>query len=45
MIRPVLSLDRLPFPEPEGKVGYRWGRGTAELGIKLQKLALFISSP
>jgi len=26
MIRPVLALERLTFLEPEGKVGYRWGR-------------------
>jgi hypothetical protein len=30
MIRPLLSLDRLSFLEPEGKIGYRWGRGGAE---------------
>jgi len=24
MIRPMLSLDRLTFLEPAGKVGYRW---------------------
>jgi hypothetical protein len=26
MLRPVLALERLTFLEPEGKVGYRWGR-------------------
>jgi len=26
MIRPILALERLTFLEPEGKVGYRWGR-------------------
>ena len=26
MIRPPVSLDRLTFLEPEGKVGYRWDR-------------------
>ena len=26
MIRPVLSLERLSFLEPEGKVGYRYGQ-------------------
>jgi hypothetical protein len=26
MIRPLLALERLTFLEPEGKVGYRWGR-------------------
>jgi hypothetical protein len=31
MIRPVLALERLTFLEPEGKVGYRWGRDTAGL--------------
>jgi hypothetical protein len=30
MIRPVLALERLSFLEPEGKVGYRWGRDTAD---------------
>ena len=29
-IRPVFALDRLTFLEPEGKVGYRWGRDGAE---------------
>jgi hypothetical protein len=27
---PLLSLERLSFLEPEGKVGYRWGRDRAE---------------
>jgi len=27
MIRPVLSLERLPFLEKEGKVIYRYGQG------------------
>jgi hypothetical protein len=26
MIRPLLALERLSFLEPEGKVGYHWGR-------------------
>ena len=30
-IRPVLALERLAFLEPEGKVGYRWGRQATEL--------------
>jgi hypothetical protein len=30
MIRPLLALERLTFLEPEGKVGYRWGRDGAE---------------
>ena len=30
MIRPLLSLDRLSFLEPEGTIGYRWGRDGAE---------------
>jgi hypothetical protein len=30
MIRPLLALERLTFVEPEGKVGYRWGRDGAE---------------
>jgi hypothetical protein len=29
MIRPLLSLERLSFLEPEGKVGYRHGRDSA----------------
>jgi len=29
-IRPLLSLEWLTFLEPEGKVGYRWGRNGAE---------------
>jgi len=31
MIRPLLALEWLTFLEPEGKVGYRWGRDTAGL--------------
>jgi hypothetical protein len=30
MIRPLLSLERLSFLEPEGKVRYRHGQDTAE---------------
>jgi hypothetical protein len=30
MIRPLLSLERLSFLEPEGKVGYRYGQDRAE---------------
>jgi len=30
MIRPLLALERLTFLEPEGKVGYSWGRDGAE---------------
>ena len=30
MIRPLLALERLTFLEPEGKVGFRWGRDGAE---------------
>jgi hypothetical protein len=30
MILPVLALERLSFLEQEGKVGYRWGRDTAD---------------
>jgi len=41
MIRPILSLDRLTFLEPEGKVSYRSGHplhtaGPAPASIKLQ---------
>jgi hypothetical protein len=32
MIRPVLSLERLSFLEPEGKVGYRHGQGAGDQG-------------
>jgi len=31
MIRTVLSLERLAFLEPEGKVGYRYSRDAAGL--------------
>jgi hypothetical protein len=31
MIRPLVSLERLTFLEPEGKVGYRWGRESVEM--------------
>jgi hypothetical protein len=30
MIRPLGALERLTFLEPEGKVGYRWGRDGTE---------------
>jgi hypothetical protein len=30
MIRPILSLERLSFLEPGGKVGYRYGQNAAE---------------
>ena len=30
MIRSFLTLERLSFLEQEGKVGYRWGRDTAD---------------
>ena len=30
MIRPALALERLSFLEQEGKIGYRWGRDTAD---------------
>jgi hypothetical protein len=30
MIRPVLSLERLSFLEPESKVGYRHGQGAGD---------------
>ena len=30
MIRPLLSLERLSFLEPEGKVGYRYDQDRAE---------------
>jgi hypothetical protein len=31
MIRPLLALERLMLLEPEGKVGYGYGRDAAEL--------------
>jgi hypothetical protein len=34
MIRPLVSLERLIFLEQEGKVGYRWGRKSAELQVR-----------
>ena len=34
VIRPVLDLERLTFLEPEGKVGYRWGRDGVEQETK-----------
>jgi len=30
MLRPVLSLERLSFLEPEGKIGYRYGQNAAD---------------
>ena len=30
MTRPLLSLERLSFEDPEGKVGYRYGQGARE---------------
>jgi hypothetical protein len=38
MIRPVLTLERLSFLEPEGKVGYR--HGERDQGIRNCYLAL-----
>ncbi|MCX6575412.1 MAG: transposase, partial [Candidatus Aminicenantes bacterium] len=35
MIRPVLSLERLSFLEPEGKVSYRYGQDGAEQEMKV----------
>jgi hypothetical protein len=40
MIRPVLSLERLSFLEQEGKVGYRWGRDTADQETPISHLII-----
>ena len=31
MSRPLLSLERLSFEDPEGKVGYRYGEAARDL--------------
>jgi hypothetical protein len=43
MIRPVLSLERLTFLEPEGKVGYRWGRDGAGQETEVMDYLEFIA--
>ena len=41
MIRAVLSLERLAFLEPEGKVGYRYGQDAA--GLEMMDYLEFIA--
>ena len=43
MLRPVLTLERLTFPEPEGKVGYRWGRDGAGQETEVMDYLEFIA--
>jgi len=43
MIRPVLALERLSFLEPEGKVGYRWGRDGAGQETEVMDYLEFIA--
>jgi hypothetical protein len=43
MLRPVLALERLTFLEPEGKVGYRWGRGGERQGTEMMDYLKFIA--
>jgi hypothetical protein len=43
MLRPVLALERLTFLEPEGKVGYRWGRDGAEQETEVMDYLEFIA--
>ena len=43
MLRPVLALERLTFLEPEGKVGYRWGRDGAEQETEVMDYPEFIA--
>ena len=43
MLRPVLALVRLTFLEPEGKVGYRWGRSGERQGTEMMDYLEFIA--
>jgi hypothetical protein len=43
MLRPILALDRLTFLEPEGKVGYRWGRDGAGQETEVMDYLEFIA--
>jgi hypothetical protein len=43
MLRPILALERLTFLEPEGKVGYRWGRDGAEQETEVMDYLEFIA--
>jgi ABC-type Na+ transport system ATPase subunit NatA len=43
MIRLVLALERLTFLEPEGKVGYRWGRNGAGQETEVMDYLEFIA--
>jgi len=38
MLRPVLALERMTFLEPEGEVGYRWGRDGAGQETKVYEV-------
>jgi hypothetical protein len=43
MLRTVLALERLTFLEPEGKVGYRWGRDGAGQETEVMDYPEFIA--
>jgi hypothetical protein len=43
MVRPVLARERLTFLEPDGKVGYRWGRDGAEQETEVMDYLEFIA--
>jgi hypothetical protein len=43
MLRPVLALERLTFLEPEGKVGYHWGRDGAGQETEVMDYLEFIA--
>ena len=43
MLRPILALERLTFLEPEGKVGYRWGRDGSEQETEVMDYLEFIA--
>ena len=43
MLRPILALERLTFLEPEGKVGYRWGRDGAGQETEVMDYLEFIA--
>jgi hypothetical protein len=43
MLRPVLALERLTFLEPEGNIGYRWGRDGAGQETEVMDYLEFIA--
>jgi len=45
MLQPVLALERLTFLEPEGKVGYRWGRDGPGQETEVMDYLEFIALP